>query len=194
MTRAAARRAFLACLTSAMACRSGPAPSPDPIPQPVVTLLEPRPPVSRWPAVLAEALRVAELGRYAEADRILQAHGLEHAGDPEGLESDFWRALLRTDPASGDSASQHALALIDGYLAAGPAAPRSAEAAILRRLVVAADSARGAVSTLRSATESRERARDEDIRRLTEELEKTVAELERIKRRLVPEKKPPLTP
>jgi hypothetical protein len=174
-----------------MACSGSP--PPDPSPAPVIDTLPAAPPepASQWPAILASAIRAADAGRYEDADRILLTHSLGHRGKAEGMESDFWRALLRADPANGASGTRDAMSLLDAYIAAGPGAPRYVEAVMTRRFVATLDSARAAAVTARSSSDARDRAREEEIRRLTEELEKTAAELDRIKRRLAPERKTP---
>jgi len=78
------------------------------------------------------------------------------------------------------------MALYDAYLSGGATLPRYAEAIILRRVVESLDSTRSLLTTMRNSAESREKTRDEEIRRLNDLLDRTTAELERIKRRLVP--------
>ena len=169
----------------AAGCRPRPAPLPEPVrrevePPPLAPVLSP------WPGTLASALRAAESGRYDTADRALLDFSLKNARTPEGAESDFWRALLKLDPANANVTVREQLALLDGYLGNGPSAPRYAEALILRRVVEASDSTRALLATLRSSSEAREKARDEEIRRLNELYDRTAAELDRIKRRLAP--------
>ncbi len=157
------------------------------LPPPVDTAPTPAPPpISLWPATLAEALRAFDAGRYEDADRILQRHSIRMAGNAEGAESDFWRALLRSDPDNTTLATRERIALFDNYLAAGSSAPRYVEAQILRRLLESLDSTRTAVTALRAVAEARDKARDDEVRRLSEDLDKTMAELERIRRRLTP--------
>jgi hypothetical protein len=165
-------------------CRSRPEP-----PAPARVVEAPRAPVpqiSPWPGTLASALRAAESARYNEADRILLEFSVKHANTPEGAESDFWRALLKTDPANSKVTAREQLALLDGYLDNGPNAPRYAEVQILRRVVEASDSTHALLTTVRLSAEAREKARDEEIRRLNELYDRTAAELDRIKRRLAP--------
>jgi len=70
--------------------------------------------------------------------------------------------------------------------------PRYEEAVILRRMVETIDSTRSVIVAVRAAADARDRAKNDEVRRLSDELEKTVAELERVRRRLVP--KPPDQP
>jgi len=133
---------------------------------------------------LLRSQRAVERGEYDDADRMLAEFAVSHPGTPEGAESDFFRALFRADPANGGTTLRDQLAAFDAYLGGGAALPRYAEAVVLRRLVEVADSSRVAVIAVRKLSEVREHAKDAEIQRLSDELEKTVAELERVKRRL----------
>jgi hypothetical protein len=142
------------------------------------------PPISAWPGTLAMAGRAAEQGKYAEADAILAKYALDHAGSADGTEADFWRALLRLDPFNTRATLRDAITALDSYLNAGPASARYAEARILRRLLESIDSSRAQLVVARAAADSRDRTRDEEIKKLGDELDKTMAELDRIRRRL----------
>ncbi|MGQ0765930.1 MAG: hypothetical protein ACT4OZ_09715 [Gemmatimonadota bacterium] len=181
----------LVCAVALPGCgsRAPHVPAEPPMPAPVV-IAAPTP-ATYWPAARRRALEAATGGRHAEADSILRRHAVDHPGDETGLESDFLRAILRADPRNPTSESRDARALLDAYMALGERTPRFVEAQVVWRLLERVDSARSALVAARAAAESRDRVRDEEIKRLNEELEKTKAELERIKQRLVPEKKPP---
>lgn len=181
------RSGVIAAIIIAAGCRHGTPPAPEPtlIVAPAPDLRE----ISLWPATLSDALRAFNGGRNEDADRILREHSARMAGTAEGAESDFWRAMLRADPGSAVGSPRERIALFDAYLAAGSSAPRHVEAQILRRLLETLDSTRTAVLTLRNLADSRDKARDDEVRRLSEDLDKTMAELERIRRRLTP--KPP---
>jgi hypothetical protein len=167
----------LALVAGGACSRPAPAPAPQaPPPTP--------PPISAWPGTLAAAVRSVELGKYDEADAALAKYALDHPGSAEGAEADFWRALLRLDPFNSRSSLREALASLDAYINGGPIAARYAEARILRRLVESLDSSRTQLVAARAAADSRDRARDEEIRKLGDELDKTMAELDRIRRRL----------
>ncbi len=160
---------------------------PVPVPRPIVQMVTaPPPPPSPWPGTLATALRAAESGRFAEAERILTDFGLANKGTPEGAESDFWRALLKTDPANRAVTPRESMALYDSYLSGGTDQPRYAEALILRRVVESMDSTRALLATVRASADARDKSRDDEIRRLNDVIDRTTAELERIKRRLIP--------
>lgn len=183
------RNVVLASFALGVGCR----PSPPPVvaPPPVELPAPAPPPVSLWPATLSEATRAFEAGRHEEADRILREHSLRMEGTAEGAESDFWRALFRADPANPGPSTRERIALFDAYLAAGPSAPRYVEAQIFRRLLESLDSTRTAVIALRTLAENRDKTRDDEVRRLSEDLDRTMAELERIRRRLTPRPPPP---
>lgn len=183
--RGAASRIALLTLVLGGACLRPPqrpaVPSPAKPP-----LIAPTTQLSPWPGALAAALRAAESGRFADAERLLTEFSVAHAGTPEGAESDFWRALLKTDPANRNVTPRESMALYDSYLSGGQSLPRYAEAVILRRLVESMDSTRSLLATVRASSDAREKARDEEIRRLNDVVDRTTAELERIKRRLAP--------
>lgn len=157
-----------------------------PAPELPVVVAPATPPISPWPGTLGAALRAAEVGKFDEAEKILTQFSVEHAGTPDGAESDFWRALLKTDPANRDATPRESMALYDAYLGGGSALPRNAEAVILRRVVESLDSTRTLLHTVRASADAREKARDDEIRRLNDVIDRTTAELERIKRRLTP--------
>jgi hypothetical protein len=142
------------------------------------------PPLSAWPGTLATALRSAEQLKFDEADAVLTRYALDHPGSAEGAEADFWRALLRLDPFNTRASVREAIAGLDAYLNAGPSAARYAEVRVLRRLLESLDSSRAQLVAARAAADARDRARDDEIRKLGDELGKTMAELDRIRRRL----------
>ncbi len=62
-------------------------------------------------------------------------------------------------------------------------------------MVEVIDSTRATVVAVRAAGDARDQAKQDEVKRLSDELEKALGELERIKRRLMPKpeaKKPPL--
>jgi hypothetical protein len=154
------------------------------------------PAVSPWPGIFSRALRAADAGRFPEADRLLSEFIANDGHSAEASEAAFWRALFSADPANASATVLDQIAYLDAYLAAGPSLPRYTEARILRRMVETIDSTRALIVAVRAAAEARERAKSDEVKRLSDELEKTVAEMERIKRRLVPrppdERRPPL--
>lgn len=167
---------------------------PPPLPPPVEL---PVPEIDPWPGILAQAQRLVEAGDYDAADRVLARYALEHQGSPEGAEADFWRALFKVDPFNRGVTTRMKLAALDTYLHGGPSMPRYMEVLILRRLVETIDSTRAVVAAVQDSAQARSSARDEEVRRISEELDKAVAELERIRRRLAPrppDRRPPPPP
>ena len=174
---------------AAVACHRAAAPAPvAAVAAPVEVALPPA--LSEWPTTLADAQRAHDAGNFDEADQVLQRYGLKYAGTAEGAESDFWRAVLKADPAWASPSARERIALFEAYLSAGSAAPHHTEALVFRRLLDAMDSTRAAIATLRTAADTRQRAREDEIKKLSDDLDRTMAELERIKKRLAPVKPP----
>jgi hypothetical protein len=162
----------------------------------------PEPEVTAWAAALATADREAALGRYAAADSVLESFHAAHPSSPDTLELLLRRALYLIDPGNPDERSAaRALPLLDRYLGAEIPEHRRAEIDVVRRLaavrtapvqvrvdtvaLVDTVAARAAVSR---EIETRERLRDEELLRLRDSLTRTTAELERIRRRLAPQR------
>jgi TolA-binding protein len=142
--------------------------------------------------------------RYGIADKLLADFALQHPATPEGAEASYWRALYKLDPANQTATPRDAAALLDAYLADATTAEHRAEATTLRRIATSLD--RSAVASTAPATASptpttttgtqapaapgapaatpNDRARDEELQRLRDELAKANAELDRIRRRL----------
>jgi hypothetical protein len=130
------------------------------------------------------AVRAAlDSGRFGTADSILAAFERSEPESPDVKESAFWRALLRADPHNPAFSPSDARSALEGYRATSGARHR-VEATVMLRMLALSDSLRTAQAAQRSTAESRERARDEELQRLRDELQRTQAELDRIKRRL----------
>ena len=181
-------RRWVLLLGLVLGCRKAPAPLL-PVPAPVPVTM-PDTVLSEWPTTLADAMRSAEAGTYDEADQRLLQYGLKHAGTREGTESDFWRAVLKADPSNPGPDARERIALFDSYLAAGTGTPHYLEAVVFRRLLEAMDAARSAIASLRTTNDARQRTREDEIRKLSDDLDRTMAELDRIKKRLAPVKVP----
>jgi len=127
----------------------------------------------------------------------------------EALETRYWRALFRLDPANPHESVPSALAELDAYLSDPRPREHVAEAAALKRVALAMDGLNHtAALALAQAKDAKGQAEtktdpgkpgdapvpaDTEIKRLKDELAKANAELERIRRRLaVPPPKPPL--
>jgi hypothetical protein len=157
-------------------------------PAPVIEVPAPTLPVEPpWVPTLAAVQAAVDSGRFAMADSILAAFEQSEAGTRDASESAFWRVMLRADPRNPAFTPAAARASLEAYLAASPGARRT-EAEVLLRLLALSDSLRAAQTNQRAAAEARDRARDEEMQKLRDELQRTQAELDRIKRRLGPPK------
>jgi hypothetical protein len=166
------------CLTALLsACTTGQ--------QPVSEL---SPAQNEGAATILQAAQEVNDGRYGVADRILTDYSARYPTSPEGADATYWRALYKLDPANPNAAPRDAIALLDSYLS-GLAGTHRTEAQALRRLANAMEAR--AVATMTTATPTKvdapkpeDKAKDEEMQRLKDELAKANAELDRIKRRL----------
>jgi hypothetical protein len=140
---------------------------------------------SEWPAVYARAIADANESRTGDADRELTAFAQRFQGSPEASEVTYWRALLKLDPNNA-SAVRESITMLESYLASAPAGMHRLEAGVLRRLGVALEQRNAALAAIPPvpAVRPEDKARDEEIARLRDELTKANAELARIRRRL----------
>jgi hypothetical protein len=165
-------------------------------------------PTGDWPATRTAAQAAAANGDYHAADSVLVAFQMQFPYTAEGTESLYWRALFKLDPSNVGTSTRDAIALFDQYLEAPNHESRSAEVLVLRRtarlvnsiqhladqLASQADSARTQADSVKLAARagvSRARTKDEEIARLRDALDKSLAELDqanqeldRIKKRL----------
>jgi hypothetical protein len=127
----------------------------------------------------------ANESRTGDADRALTAFAQRYPGSPEAAEVTYWRALLKLDPANA-AAVRESITMLESYLAAAPAGAHRTEAGALRRLGLALEQRNAALAAIPPAPTARpeDKARDDEIARLRDELSKANAELERIRRRL----------
>jgi len=91
--------------------------------------------------------------------------------------------MLRADPRNPAFIPSEARSALESYLAT-PNATRRTEASVMLRMLALSDSLRNSIAAQRSAADNRDRARDDDVQKLRDELQRTQAELDRIKRRL----------
>jgi hypothetical protein len=140
---------------------------------------------SEWPAVYARAITDANESRTSEADRELAAFAQRYPGSPEASEVTYWRALFKLDPSNA-AAVRESITMLESYLASAPAGTHRTEAGVLRRLGLALEQRNAALAVVPPVPTARpeDKARDEEIARLRDELSKANAELERIRRRL----------
>jgi hypothetical protein len=142
-------------------------------------------PQSEWPVVYARVIADASESRTVEADRELAAFAQRFPGSPEASEVTYWRALLKLDPNNAP-AIREAIVMLEAYLASAPAGAHRTEAEVLRRLGLALEQRNAALAAIPPvpAVRPEDKARDEEILRLRDELSKANAELARIRRRL----------
>ena len=165
-------------------------PAPPAAATPLVQVQVPAPtlPVERpWVATLAAVQLAVDSGRFGAADSILTDFERSEPGTRDASESAFWRAMLRADPRNPAFTPAGARAALEELVAASPG-DRRTEVQVLLRLLALSDSLRTSQTAQRAATEVRDRARDEELQRLRDDLARTQAELDRIKRRLGPPK------
>jgi hypothetical protein len=149
---------------------------------------EPPPPptaASEWPATYVATMAAARAGHRDSADHALTTFAHRFPGSAEAREVPYWRALLKLDSASVGG-NREAVALLQGYLADSAAVLHRIEAATLLRLQQALDARAAAMAAQPPTAVARadDRAREEEMQRLREDLARANAELERIKRRL----------
>ena len=135
-----------------------------------------------WPAAYLAAQGAADRGAYADADKALADFAASHVNTPQALESGYWRAVYKLDPANKDASTKDAIAGLDKYLVASPDGAHRGEATTLRRIAVQLQSLDRALSAQKP--DETAATRDEDVKKLRDELQATKDELERIKRRL----------
>jgi hypothetical protein len=108
----------------------------------------------------------------------------------EALDASYYRALFKLDPANPTGTVRDAEALLDAYLAVSGPLPMRADATTLRRIATALEHGTAVATSSPNASGSSaaapatDKARDEELQRVRDELTKANAELERIKRRL----------
>lgn len=149
-----------------------------------------------WNAALETAQQLAANARYSAADSVLADFARSHAGSAGAREVPFWRGVFALAPANSDASVQTARSAFDEYLSdSGSLAHRSEAAALIRATAVidSLSKARAADSIpsvhLTVADDSlRATAREVEalkkVKALQDSLDKTTAELERIKKRL----------
>ncbi len=147
---------------------------------------------AEWAGWLGQATQEAAAGRFAAADKLLADYTVRFPASPEASDAMYWRAVYKLEPSNTTATAREAAVLLDGYLASGAAAHRM-EAQTLRRFAGVMDARAAAATGAPPRVELvkvEDKARDEEIQRLKDELAKTNAELDRIKRRLAQPIKP----
>ena len=150
-------------------------------------LADPAPVRSEGIAMILQASQEAGAGRYGVADKLLADYSARYSGSADAANAMYWRALYKLDPANQSAAPRDALVLLDGYLSTSAADHRT-EAQTLRRVAAALEAhAAAATAAAQPKVEPpkvEDKAKDEELQRMRDELAKAHAELERIKRRL----------
>lgn len=140
---------------------------------------------SEWPTVYARAITDASESRPAVADRALAEFAQRYPGSPEAAEVTYWRALLKLDPTNA-AAVRESMTMLDAYLASTPAGTHRYEAGVIRRLGAAIEQRNAVIAAIPAtpAVRPEDKARDEELARLRDELTAANAELARIRRRV----------
>jgi hypothetical protein len=153
------------------------------------------PQLTGWSATLDSAQRLAADSNYAAADSLLLTFARGSAGSVEANEATFWRGVVLLGPTSRGGNVHAANQAFEDYLGSG-AVPHRTEAALLQRTSHVIDSLTQArsldsvpavhlvVADDSSKTSAREQEMAKTVKQLQDSLNKTTAELERIKKRL----------
>lgn len=149
-----------------------------------------------WAATLGTAQQLAANAQYLAADSVLDDYAQRQPESTGAREALFWRGVFALEPANSAASVRTARTAFDAYLADSGTLAHRAEASALGRATRVIDSltqARAADSIpevhLTVADDSlRATAREQEllknVKRLQDSLDKTTAELERIKKRL----------
>jgi len=140
---------------------------------------------SEWPNVHTRAMNDASESRISAADRALADFAQRYPGSPEAAEVPYWRALIKLDPNNATSLRE-SITSFESYLANAPAGTHRMEAGAFRRLGLALEQRNAAIAAMPAVSVVRpeDKAREEELQRLRDELSQANAELARIKRRL----------
>jgi hypothetical protein len=140
---------------------------------------------SEWAVAYSRATANANEAKLAAADRALLEFAQRFPGTAEAAEVSYWRAVFKLDPGNA-ALLRESMTLLESYLTSAPAGTHRVEASALHRLGVALEQRNAAVVATPPAPTVRpeDKARDEELQRLRDELAKANAELERIRRRL----------
>jgi len=127
----------------------------------------------------------ANESRTAAADRALSEFAQRFPGTPEAAEVPYWRALLKLDPNSS-AGMRESMSMLDSYIASAPTGAHRFEAGLFRRLGLVIEQRNAAIAAIPPAPTARpeDKAREEELQRLRDELAAANAELARIRRRV----------
>jgi len=140
---------------------------------------------TEWQSVHSHAMTEARASRAAAAEKALADFAQRHPGSPEAAEVPYWRAVLKLDPAN-PAAIRESMAMLEAYLANAPSGMHRAEAETLHRLGLALEQRNAALAAIPPAVIPRpdDKARDEELQKLRDELAAANAELDRVRRRV----------
>jgi hypothetical protein len=140
---------------------------------------------SEWPAAHTRAIAEANESKPAAADRTLAEFAQRFPGSPEAIEVPYWRAVVKLDPNSS-AAVRESMAILDSYLATAPTGTHRFEAGVFRRLALAIEQRNAAIAAIPPTPVVRQddKAREEELQRLRDDLAAANAELARIRRRV----------
>jgi hypothetical protein len=142
-------------------------------------------PVTGFDRAVENAARRVEVQDYVGADRILSDFALSAKGTPEAGEISFWRALYMIDPNNRSASVSEGLKAIEIYLSTPGVKLYRPQAQVVKRTALALQSLRTAQLTARpNGKDTVFVNRDDEIAALKDQLAKSNAELERIKKRL----------
>ena len=155
----------------------------------------PAPTDSAWTATLDSAQRLAADSQFASADTLLAMFAQGAPGSVGAQETVFWRGVFLLEPANKSASVHDAATAFENYLAGAGPLPHRSEAIVLRRTAHQIDSltqsrsmdsvpAMNLVVSDSSRTSAREQEMAKTVKLLQDSLNKTNAELERIKKRL----------
>lgn len=180
MTRPFARLARLVLLSIALAgCASVPLRRPTPAMQQEM----------EWSTLMAQVDTAIRGGRYDAADRLLADYATRNPTRAHTTEVAYWRALWKLDPGNAANSPHDAIALLDSYLDSPISTRHRNDATVLRRIAAvletrATTAAAPTAPTAANSAPRDDKAKDEELAKLKDDLAKANAELERIKKRL----------
>ncbi len=148
-----------------------------------------------WTTTLDSAQRLAADSQFTSADSLLTMFAQNMPGSAGAQEAVFWRGVFQLEPANPSGSVHDAASAFDGYLASPGPLPHRAEAIVLRRTAHQIDSltqsrsmdsvpAMNLIVSDSSKSTVREQEMVKLVKMLQDSLNKTNAELDRIKKRL----------
>jgi hypothetical protein len=155
----------------------------------------PTPADREWESTLGTAQQLAANARYASADSVLADFVQRQPGTAGAREAVFWRGVFALEPANSAASVHGARTAFETYLADSGTLTHRAEARALGRAASVIDSlfqvrtdSIPAVHLVVGEDSLRDTAREQEmlknLKRLQDSLDKTTAELDRIKKRL----------